>query len=123
MSETDSRSRYTPDKDVADAVGDKLREVRQTLGLSLAAVESKSDGRWKAVVVGSYERGDRNITVARLVELAGWYGVAPAELLPAPPAGSEPRNVLVSGARKARAVADLLSRLAGLAGEDGAESR
>jgi transcriptional regulator with XRE-family HTH domain len=45
-------------------------------------VEDKSGGRWKAVVVGSYERGDRAVTVARLAELADFYGVPVTALLP-----------------------------------------
>jgi transcriptional regulator with XRE-family HTH domain len=45
-------------------------------------VEEKSAGRWKAVVVGSYERGDRAVTVSRLAELAEFYRVPVAELLP-----------------------------------------
>ena len=36
----------------------------------------------KAVVVGSYERGDRAVTVSRLAELADFYRVPVAELLP-----------------------------------------
>jgi transcriptional regulator with XRE-family HTH domain len=51
-------------------------------GLSLQGVELKSGGRWKAVVVGSYERGDRAITVQRLAELAAFYGVPVSEVLP-----------------------------------------
>ena len=54
----------------------------QQQGLSLQGVEEKSAGRWKAVVVGSYERGDRAVTVSRLAELADFYGVPVAELLP-----------------------------------------
>ena len=38
-----------------------LRSIRQQQGLSLHGVEEKSQGRWKAVVVGSYERGDRAV--------------------------------------------------------------
>ncbi|MGH3984391.1 MAG: transcriptional regulator, partial [Pseudonocardiaceae bacterium] len=45
--------------DYAKALGSKLRGIRQQQGLSLHGVEQKSAGRWKAVVVGSYERGDR----------------------------------------------------------------
>jgi transcriptional regulator with XRE-family HTH domain len=66
----------------AKALGDKLRQTRQELGLSLTRVEEKSNGRWKAVVVGSYERADRAVTVARLAELAEFYGVPVADLLP-----------------------------------------
>jgi len=64
------------------ALGVRLRAVRNQQGLSLHDVEEKSARRWKAVVVGSYERGDRAITVARLSELAGFYGIPIAELLP-----------------------------------------
>lgn len=63
-------------------VGERLRRVRIDRGLSLQDVERRSEGRWKAAVVGSYERGDRNITATRLLELAEFYGVAPGDVLP-----------------------------------------
>ena len=66
----------------AKALGTRLRAIRMQQGLSLHGVEEKSEGRWKAVVVGSYERGDRAVTVQRLAELADFYGVPVAELLP-----------------------------------------
>ncbi len=66
----------------AKALGAKLRAIRTQQHLSLHGVEEKSQGRWKAVVVGSYERGDRAVTVQRLSELAEFYGVPVAELLP-----------------------------------------
>lgn len=66
----------------AEDVGAKLRRIRMQQGLSLQDVERRSAGEWKAAVVGSYERGDRNISASRLCELAEFYGVAPAEVLP-----------------------------------------
>jgi transcriptional regulator with XRE-family HTH domain len=69
-------------KEYSKALGARLRTIRQQQGLSLHGVEQKSQGRWKAVVVGSYERGDRAITVSRLAELARFYGVPATELLP-----------------------------------------
>ena len=63
-------------------LGAQLRAIRTQQGLSLHGVEEKSQGRWKAVVVGSYERGDRAVTVQRLAELADFYGVPVPELLP-----------------------------------------
>ena len=68
--------------DYAKALGTRLRAIRTQQGLSLHGVEDKSQGRWKAVVVGSYERGDRAVTVQRLSELAEFYGVPVNELLP-----------------------------------------
>ena len=66
----------------AEEVGTRLRRIRTQQGLSLQDVERRSRGEWKAAVVGSYERGDRNISAARLCELAEFYGVAPSEVLP-----------------------------------------
>ena len=83
--------------DYARALGAKLRAVRNQQGLSLQGVEAKSHGVWKAVVVGSYERGDRAVTVQRLAELAEFYGVPLAELLPEPASSAiaEPPHRLV----------------------------
>ncbi len=66
----------------AKSLGGRLRAIRQQQGLSLHGVEEKSKGRWKAVVIGSYERGDRAVTVQKLSELAAFYGVPVEELLP-----------------------------------------
>jgi transcriptional regulator with XRE-family HTH domain len=50
--------------------------------MSLQDVQQTSGDKWKAAVVGAYERGDRNVTVARLSELADFYGAPVTELLP-----------------------------------------
>ena len=83
--------------DYARALGSRLRAIRTQQGLSLHGVEERSNGRWKAVVVGSYERGDRAVTVQRLAELADFYGVPVQALLPdgAPSGSSEPPPRLV----------------------------
>ena len=82
----------------AKTLGARLRAIRTQQGLSLHGVEEKSRGRWKAVVVGSYERGDRSVTVQKLAELAEFYGVPVSELLPgdaAPtPIASAPKLVI-----------------------------
>lgn len=49
--------------------------------MSLADVESTSDGEINAVVLGSYERGDRTVSVIRLDELARFYGVFAEDLV------------------------------------------
>ena len=72
----------------ADAVycrnlGRSLRAARQRLGLSLEMVEATTAGEFKASVLGAYERGQRNITVARLHRLAHLYNVEVGQLLPA----------------------------------------
>ena len=64
------------------ALGERLRNIRLQKGMSLQDVQGASGGKWKAAVVGAYERGDRNVTVARLSELADFYGVPVSEILP-----------------------------------------
>lgn len=63
-------------------LGDRLRAIRQQQGLTLQQVEELSGGQWKAVVVGSYERGDRAVSVSKLAELGEFYNVPVSELLP-----------------------------------------
>lgn len=68
----------------AERLGERLRNVRQQQGLSLHDVESTSEGRMKASVVGAYERGERAISVSRLRSLAQFYRVPITQLLPEP---------------------------------------
>lgn len=67
-----------------ETLGQRLRSIRLQQGLTLQDVEERTGGRWKAVVVGSYERGDRAISIGKLAELARFYGVPLADVLPAP---------------------------------------
>lgn len=73
-------------------LGERLRRIRRQQGLTLKDVEERTGGRWKAVVLGSYERGDRAVSIAKLAELADFYGVPLPELLPepSPPPASAP---------------------------------
>ena len=69
----------------AKSLGARLRAIRTQQGLSLHGVEEKSQGRWKAVVVGSYERGDYNgrilsIRQEDLRSLAVIYDASPSAL-------------------------------------------
>jgi transcriptional regulator with XRE-family HTH domain len=68
--------------DYARALGESLRKIRIQKNMSLQDVQGASEGRWKAAVVGAYERGDRNVTVAKLSELAEFYGVPVSEIIP-----------------------------------------
>ncbi len=73
------------------ALGQRLRAARRHRGWSLGDVESQTEGEFKASVVGAYERGERAISVQRLVSLADIYGASASELLPV---GSEPDVVI-----------------------------
>lgn len=70
-------------------VGDRLRKVRKDHGFSLMDVQLKSRGEYKAVVVGSYERGDRTPSIARLHSLCEWYRVPITAVLTPPPLEAE----------------------------------
>jgi transcriptional regulator with XRE-family HTH domain len=69
-------------REYARALGERLRGIRLQKGMSLHDVQQASEGTWKAAVVGAYERGDRNVTVAKLSELAEFYAVPMSEILP-----------------------------------------
>lgn len=83
-------------------LGARLRAIRQQQGLTLQQVEEMSEGRWKAVVVGSYERGDRAVSVAKLAELSDFYNVPVSELLP-----KEELAGTANGAASAKVMLDL----------------
>lgn len=73
-----------PDRQAQEELGRRLRAARNAAGLSLQGVEDASRGEWKAVVVGSYERGDRSTTIGRLIRLCEFYGVTLYDVLPMP---------------------------------------
>jgi len=63
-------------------IGERLRAIRRQKGLSLHDVEARSDHEFKASVLGAYERGERAISVPRLLRLGEIYQVPGAQLLP-----------------------------------------
>src|SRR5712672_2036506 len=66
----------------AQAVGERLRNVRFQKAIWLHDVEITSRDEFKASVLGAYERGERSISVPRLQRLAHFYGVPVDQLLP-----------------------------------------
>lgn len=64
------------------ALGARLRSARRRRGFSLIEVEEISEREFKASVLGAYERGDRTISVPRMVRLASIYDVAIHNLIP-----------------------------------------
>ncbi len=61
---------------------EQLRTIRKSKGWSLQDVERHSNGKWKAVVVGSYERSDRAISLKKAIALMDFYQVPISELFP-----------------------------------------
>lgn len=70
-------------------IGDRLRAIRRQQGLSLHDVEARSGQEFKASVLGAYERGERALSVGRLIRLAELYDVPTDQLLPRSPEDAE----------------------------------
>lgn len=89
----------------------RLRELRVAQGLTLAQVEIKSRGKWKAVVVGSYERGTRKVTLERAVALCAFYGADLAALADIAPGTNQGERVMLdlSRLRELASAADQLT--------------
>lgn len=62
-------------------IGRNLRQIRLEKGLTLKEVEVNSKGKWKAVVIGSYERTNRALTIKKAIALADFYQVPLSHLL------------------------------------------
>ena len=67
-----------------ETVSKRLRTIRKSRGWTLHDIESRSDGSIKAVVMGSYERGTRAISLARALELANLFAIPISDLLSEP---------------------------------------
>jgi transcriptional regulator with XRE-family HTH domain len=61
-------------------INSTLRAIRQSKSLSLSDVETLWEGRIKAVVLGSYERGARSLSVKRALQIAALYQVPISEI-------------------------------------------
>lgn len=95
------------ERDFNREVGRRLRQARKGQGLSLMAVEEASRGEFKPSALGSYERGERALSVHRLHRLSRLYGISVSEILDdtqgTVPADGSPEPVLES-TRDQRAV-------------------
>jgi len=74
---------------------DRLRTIRKSKGWSLQDVERNSNGKWKAVVIGSYERADRAISLKKAISLMEFYQVPVSELFPDIPPQVSTRSIAI----------------------------
>jgi len=56
-------------------ISKRLRQIRKQQNLTLKQVEIRSSGKWKAVVIGSYERGTRSLSISKAKSLCEFYGL------------------------------------------------
>ena len=80
---------------------DRLRIIRKSKGWSLQDVERNSNGKWKAVVIGSYERSDRSISLRKAISLMEFYQVPISELFPEISPEVEARSISINLAKLA----------------------
>ena len=58
-------------------------------------MERNSNGKWKAVVIGSYERADRAISLKKAILLMEFYQVPVSELFPDIPPQVSTRSIAI----------------------------
>ena len=71
--------------DYARLIGESLRAIRRQRGWSLREAELASGAEFSASALGTYERGERSLSVERLHRLATLYRVPVDRLLPRTP--------------------------------------
>ncbi|CAB4736158.1 unannotated protein [freshwater metagenome] len=69
-----------PERSIEE-IAASIKAVRKSKGMTLRDVEIASAGIWKAVVIGSYERCDRALSIKKAINLANFYQVPLDELL------------------------------------------
>ena len=58
----------------------RVRQIRESQGLTLQDVATRSKGAISAIALGSYERGDRSISTRKILQIAHLYGLPVGEL-------------------------------------------
>jgi transcriptional regulator with XRE-family HTH domain len=64
-----------------EEIAARLRSIRLSRNLTLSDVEIKSHKKLRAVALGSYERGDRTLSVKKAAQLSDFYEVPLSYLL------------------------------------------
>lgn len=62
----------------------RIRSLRRERGLTLLDFERASGGRIRAVVLGAYERGDRSMSLSKVIEIANVFNLELSYLIRTP---------------------------------------
>lgn len=108
-------------------IGRALREARRARGLTLKQAAERSQGRFRPTSIAGYERGERNITLERFIDLCRLYGMAPERVLATvvrrlegrPPVVVDLTKLEEIEAAEAPVVARFVREVAALRGEPG----
>ena len=87
-----------------ESISHRIRKIRKDRGWTLSDIERISRGKFKAIVLGSYERGDRALSLKRAIDLAAIYSVPLHYLLAEPEIEANgKRKALILDLRRVRA--------------------
>ena len=67
-----------------DTLHNRLRQIRESQGLTLQQVSARSKGQISSIALGSYERGDRSISARKILQIAQLYNIPVTELFTTP---------------------------------------
>jgi transcriptional regulator with XRE-family HTH domain len=87
-----------------ELVSSRIRAIRIAKGLTLHEVEVASHHRIRAVVLGSYERGDRTLSVRMAIIIAQFYGVPLSYLLEEPERATSKVSAAILDLRRIRVI-------------------
>jgi transcriptional regulator with XRE-family HTH domain len=87
-----------------EEIAARLRSIRLSQNLTLADVETKSHKQLRAVALGSYERGDRTLSVKKAAQLSEFYDVPLSYLLTGRSPTQRAEGEIVIDLRRIRAV-------------------
>jgi transcriptional regulator with XRE-family HTH domain len=73
----------------------RVRQIRESQGLTLQDVATRSKGAISAIALGSYERGDRSISARKIMQIAHLYGLPVGELFNAADKNLEAGRVVI----------------------------
>lgn len=87
------------------SISARIRKQRKARSLTLQDIERLSSGKIKAVVMGSYERGSRAISLSRIIEIANLFAIPLSELIEEPKtASAREGDLLIFDLRKLREI-------------------
>jgi transcriptional regulator with XRE-family HTH domain len=78
-----------------DTLAQRIRQIRESQGLTLQQVATRSKGRISAIALGSYERGDRSISAKKILEIAEIFAIPASELFTPAQQGLEAGRVVI----------------------------
>ena len=102
----------------------RLRLIREARHLTLLQAAKLTNGNISAIALGSYERGDRSVSAAKLITIANMYQVPIAELfekprnfMPEERISIDVRKILTTSNPVAQKITEVLRNIARMRGD------